>query len=420
MTLRIAHPPGRVPERHWTAAVVFGDLLGLDHELVSEERDDVEITIGGDGRRVVLGDGLLSLPDDVWLTPESLPQAPVGELEGVPLLYRPPEAPDLLGDAFFHLSRYEEAVRPERDAHGRMPAESALAVRHGFVDRPVVDEAADLLFRLLQAQWPRLERRRHTFEVLPSHDVDWPYTTPRNVLPHAAADVRLAHRPGLAARRLLSVAARRLDPWDTFDFLASTAERRGLRSAFYFLAENGDRGGYRIEEPRARRLLRRLHARGHEIGFHAGYDTLGAPTTLRRELDRVRAAAGDDVPIEGGRQHFLRWQPESWRDWDEAGLRYDSTLGFSQRVGFRCGTCHEYPTFDLARREPLRLRERPLVAMEMSLLLAERATPDAALTRLTELKRQCRKHGGAFTLLWHNSYLLDAEHKALYEAVLDA
>ena len=42
------------------------------------------------------------------------------------------------------------------------------------------------------------------------------------------------------------------------------------------------------------------------------------------------------------------------------------------------------------------------------------------LARLTALKEQCRRHGGAFTLLWHNSFLLRREQRALYEAALDA
>jgi len=54
--------------------------------------------------------------------------------------------------------------------------------------------------------------------------------------------------------------------------------------------------------------------------------------------------------------------------WEQAGFQYDSTLSYADRPGFRCGTCHPYPMFDPMAQRPLRLIQRPLIAMECSVI----------------------------------------------------
>ncbi len=123
----------------------------------------------------------------------------------------------------------------------------------------------------------------------------------------------------------------------------------------------------------------------------------------------------------GGRQHYLRWEaPTTWRLWDEAGLAYDSTLGFADRAGFRCGTCREFPAFDLLQRTTLRLRERPLIAMDMSLTSASYMglRHEEALGVVSRLVAQCRRHRGEFVLLWHNDKLVRERDTDLYRSIL--
>ena len=105
------------------------------------------------------------------------------------------------------------------------------------------------------------------------------------------------------------------------------------------------------------------------------------------------------------------------RAWANAGMDYDSSLGYADHAGFRCGTCYEYPAFDAVRQEQLRLRIRPLVVMECSVIDKAYAglgvTEDAA-NLINTLKERCVSVNGVFTLLWHNSYLQKRELKNLY------
>lgn len=44
---------------------------------------------------------------------------------------------------------------------------------------------------------------------------------------------------------------------------------------------------------------------------------------------------------------------------------------------------------------------------------------DAAADTLLALKDACRTVGGTFTLLWHNTQLVNSAQRSLYETVLD-
>jgi len=214
------------------------------------------------------------------------------------------------------------------------------------------------------------------------------------------------------------------DPYNTFDWLMDLSEENNLKSAFYFIcgrtnpARDAD---YEPEHPLIRGLMRRIHERGHEIGLHPSYDTFQNSELLKKEADRLKcicAEEGIEQTQWGGRMHYLRWeQPTTLRAWAEAGMNYDSTLGYADRPGFRCGTCHEYSAFDPVAQEPLSLRIRPLVVMEGSVIdkmYAGLGVTDAAAELINTLKERCAAVNGGFVLLWHNSCLQDKVLSAMY------
>ena len=461
--LRIRHPRSWEAERRYAIDVLVGEFLGLDHSLEVGSTDVTEIMLegGSPGRRLLVADDLFARPEDEHLTEATLPSAPLPTLDlrraGVQAAFVSPNLPivygrpledasymresgdgaelnvdvDLFGATFFFLSRYEEAVSGQRDEHDRFPSSASIATRAGLLERPIVNEYAELLWWALNRLWPGLERRRREFRIVLSHDVDWPFSRGVGVstlLRSTAADLLVRREPGLALRRARSYAVRgtrgqNADVHNTFDWLMDISEAAGLRGSFNFIAgRSGSRldGAYSIEEPWIRNLLRRIRRRGHEIGLHPSYHSFSDPEQIRVEAQRLRRACeeeGIEQAEYGGRQHFLRWEnPTTWQGWEDAGLSYDSTLGYSDRVGFRCGTCFEYPVFNVRTRRPLRLRERPLIVMEQAALDLHR--PSDALAEIDELKRRCRLFGGDFTLLWHNSRLLSRTERAAYVAAL--
>ena len=72
------------------------------------------------------------------------------------------------------LNRIEEIDRTDLDNHGRFPAIHSHAYKHGYLERPVVDEWLHVLGQVIKKQWPQVELKQHEFSMKVSHDVDSP------------------------------------------------------------------------------------------------------------------------------------------------------------------------------------------------------------------------------------------------------
>jgi hypothetical protein len=65
----------------------------------------------------------------------------------------------------------------------------------------------------------------------------------------------------------------------------------------------------------------------------------------------------------------------------------------------------DYPVFNFKTRQPLQLREQPLIAMDITFKDYLQLDPAATQIYLLSLRRQVERFNGQFTLLWHNSSL---------------
>jgi hypothetical protein len=465
MTFVVQVPPDLLPERRYICRTLLSDRLGLKIEFEPKEVGEVVIRLAGDPmrRELRIPDLFLGPAGPRWLSSESIPQGPCSALEVPPaLLGASPSARlpapwmrggqdglvarvsdkqvlfdvDVMGLAFFCLTRYEEVAAPQRDRHGRFPAAASLASRQGWLDRPLVDEYLMVLASAMNHLWRGATPSPGRGRWVLTHDVDHPFCVAGRSAGKVAVDVIgdcIRRRdPGLALRRIRAMARsaserEAADVCNTFRWIMELSEQAGTRSAFYFFGgrtEHDLDGAYSLNDPRIRALLREIASRGHEIGLHPSYRTLERPDRLQAEFAALRECIGE-LGIEqarwGGRQHYLRWSARSsWKAWDEAGLDYDSSVGFADRVGFRCGTSRPFTTFDCLSRTPLRLQERPLIFMEVSALGPQymRLTHDAAVAEARRLADLCMRFGGEFVLLWHNSNLLTSRDRSAYGELL--
>jgi hypothetical protein len=344
---------------------------------------------------------------------------------------------DILGLTYWMLSRQEEVGRTDLDVHGRFPATSSHAYKHGYLERPVVDEWLHILGQVIQRTWPGIKLKQHSFSMKVSHDVDEPsrygFRSMPALLRAMAGDVikRRDFKSAMLApwiRMNTRTQLHRADPANTFDWIMDVSEQHGLQSAFYFICGHTDPhdADYEPEHPAIRHLMSRIHQRGHEIGLHPSYGTYQKPQLIRQQADRLRKICAEEGIAQtswGGRMHYLRWEHyTTLRAWADAGMTYDTTLGYADRPGFRCGTCFEYPAFDLSTQVTLPLRLRPLISMECTVIESKYmnlGTGNDALTKFIELKNTCRMVGGYFTLLWHNSQLGLVNDKNLYRLALN-
>jgi hypothetical protein len=462
--ITVQTPNSYDPERRYILSLLLGEFLGLDIQIQSANRKDVQITTD-DGRKLLVAEGLFSVPEDQWLRSGSLPRQPlkiwdlrtapitatVANFE-LPVIYgKDPNSShfltisdsqinlglDVFGAAFFMLTRYEEVVKPVRDKRSRFPADASLAYQEGFIERPIINEYLEILWACLKQLWPGLVRKTRHFQIDLTHDVDRPLCTVgktfTQVLKSIAGDVVKRKKPALAQRRFRSVVQVKrgnvdADLCNTFDFIMDLSEKQSLRSSFYFITDQSAGeidGTYSITDPWIKELLKKIHVRGHELGLHPSYNTFRNPQQIRREFEiLLQVAEAENIHQEtwGGRQHFLRWEaPTTWQAYEDAGLCYDSTLTFADWAGFRCGVCYEFRAFNLEARRPLRVRERPLMVMDRTVLDKQymHLTSRQALQKVDKLRERCRPFNGEFTLLWHNDFLIDKQTRESYRAIVE-
>lgn len=439
--------------------IVLTQRLGLPWTAKAEARTNVLISAPdlGEERRLTIADCLFATPQANWLARDSLPTRPLPRWDTteapieatlvdvqVPVIYgarldngsffEESESEctlgvDIFGSVFFQLARYEEIAVRERDEHARFPARASLAQQEDFLSRPLADEYVEILFAAIKRLWPESTRRSRIFTEQISHDVDshlYRAASAPDALRTAMGDLVRRRDPVLATSRIRSSFGHAdHNPYNTFELIMDLSEQRGVRSSFNFIAGTtapGQDGSYDISDPWIGDLIKRIDRRGHEIGLHPSYNTFDDPELIAAELSTLAQTCeslGIDQRPVGGRQHYLRFEsPTTWRGWEQAGLLYDSTLGFPRDSGFRCGTCVAYPVFDVLERRVLQLRERPLIVMEMAVLDRDGLDEQQAALEFKRLRERCRLFGGEFTLLWHNSRLACARDRRIYAAVL--
>jgi hypothetical protein len=309
---------------------------------------------------------------------------------------------DELADGFFHLARVEERNGP-RDEHGRFRAEWSCL--------DPLDPPLERLRRKLGVATPD-DRPRFTIAL--THDVDTPWRWTRIGLRGAAArlkqNVRHA-RLGPAVRETTGLATvplhrlRGTDPNWRFEQILAEERRRGATgSSFYVIASHHDPHDGAAADAYSRlrpRLVETLLEAGGEVGLHGSYTAADDPVRLAAEKQKLEALAG---PITGHRYHYLRVDPlRNLAPLVDVGLRYDTTLGFPDALGFRAGIARPFRPWDFEREEPLDLIEVPLAVMDATLaeerylgLAAKRAEP-----QLMQLLDRAAEYGGAFAVLWH-------------------
>lgn len=316
---------------------------------------------------------------------------------------------DVIALCYFMLSRWEESVVPVRDVHGRFPGTASVAFKYGFLDRPIVDEYALMLREWLMVMFPQASVRTPTFRVQLSHDIDHlhTYSSRTRAMRGAAASVlrRDFFQTLRAARYIVTGKSQPGRYYFRVRWLMSVEQVKGFQDAAYYFKScrpTAFDDGYDIREPSIRELVKELDRQGFEVGFHPSYNAFSDHELFIKEKTALEEVLGHRV--KGGRQHYLRFAaPATWRSWESAGLTYDSTVGYADHEGFRCGTAHPFRCFDFEGDRVMDLVEYPLVAMDVTLRGYRRLGPQEFSRKLMELAWRVKRVRGVFTLLWHNS-----------------
>jgi hypothetical protein len=416
--LNIILPANNIPEREYIVKTLFSDFLGLAYNLKFDHTIQ-HYSISFDDCVLEIRDGFFNrYPGDLsYLKSEALPGKVIAATNDftfesdVPVIYGNPEISisekkiscgiDIFASSFFMLSRWEEYVGQVKDDHERFPFSESAAFKNGFLHRPVVNEYVEMLWNMLIRLGYQGKRKERNYELVLTHDIDH-MDYPR-ILRILAADVLKRRNLKRAWEHFQYYVISRSNPFDTFGFILDISEKLGLKSHFYFMAANTGKSPdttFYLNSKRFRKKIREIKARGHLIGFHPGYYVYNDEIKWSNEKNLLSEAA--QCNIVEGRQHYLRFGfPETIRIWENNRMDIDSTLGYANKEGYRCGTGDLYPVFDCLNRKELHLKERPLIIMDGT--LKRQYSLDQSLKVMREYMALAKRYNSTLTILFHNS-----------------
>jgi hypothetical protein len=174
---------------------------------------------------------------------------------------------------------------------------------------------------------------------------------------------------------------------------------------FVLLGEKGKYGRSTVYPTRAYyKYLKTLNNGLATIGLHPSYNTYLNPNLLIKEKKQLEKIL--ETPVVSTRQHFLRMRsPETFQELRTAHLMEDFTLAFAHAPGFRSGTAISYYFYDIEKEESTGLLLHPTVMMDATLITHLHLSPENALDKMKRLADECKKSGGDYVSLWHNSNL---------------
>jgi hypothetical protein len=434
--IRIKVPPSFLPEIVYVVSVIFGEFLNIPYKIDISGQKDYEITLSN-GNSLIIRDIFFSGcgQESSYLDKKNIP-SPVGFLknrftpeENIPVIYGTKELTvskkkvvcgiDIFASVFFMLTRWEEYVVEARDMHGRFPPGESLSVRHNFLHRPVVNEYIRMLRNLLVFLGMKEKVTEGKFRIFPTHDVD--FLTYPFFLRRLIGDILKRRDFKKAAKRLAYMLSLK-NPYLCFDFLMDVSERHNLKSRFYFTHRGKYKfdGNYAVNSRLLLDQVKKIKERGHITGYHPGYYTHNNPELFAAEKKALEKQL--TVKFNEGRHHYLRFEiPFTWQTWEDSGMKVDSTLGYSHREGFRCGTGNEFPVFNILTRKKLNLRERPLIVMDTTLQVNRSLSREDSLRTIKRYRDISEKYGMPFTILVHNSSFDEVEWvgwKEIYEEIM--
>jgi hypothetical protein len=420
--IKVLIPDNFLPEREYIAETIISELLGLECIIqTGDTTKDYTIELPN-GKRLIFIDSFFSNHNEAegYLKISSLPSEVFFAKndflteDNIPVIYGNNRLEisegtitcgiDIFASAFFMLTRWEEYVLNDRDTHNRFPGESSLAYKFDFLNRPVVNEYMEMLWKMiLKLGADEGLRKSKRFVIVPTHDIDRVYYN--NQYEKLLGDILIDFKPQNAVKRIY-YDLKRENMYDTFDWLMDISERKGLQSRFYFLSDGKPKAdkGFLLKDKFITELTGKINSRGHLTGYHLGYDTYNNAEEWLRQKNKLEEIL--DLNVNEGRQHYLRMDvPDTLQIWEDNGMTIDSTLGYSSQAGFRCGTADEFTLFNVRTRNKLTLKERPLIYMDETFRIRSKPAESLENARkaIEHFKEECRKYKMPMTILFHNN-----------------
>lgn len=310
---------------------------------------------------------------------------------------------DIVYNTFFYISRAEELVNLQRDAHDRFLAKYSILGKNNRLMIPVVDEYARMLMKLLGLALPSASFS----QIYLTHDIDSveQYRHWRGAI---GGLVRGHWREVLSALNDVHN-----DPAFTFSWLIKQDKKVEGAEVLYFVKDSTGKGHdypqYKLDGKdytTAKQLIEHSEAK---LGWHSSY--YGTESSQKGDIDRSFH-----------RSHYLRCSIDRMQELVDMGVKDDFTMMFADQIGFRLQTTRAVRWINPKTMELTNLTLHPMTVMDCTLSNAQYMglNEDEAYFECQRLIEKVYQNAGELVLLWHNTIVTkEGYHRSLYPKLLN-
>jgi hypothetical protein len=427
--LNIKISPQYFQEKSYVISILFEEILGIDYK-IETAANQADYIISFDNKKLIIEDHFFKKysGDLSYLSISNVPQSisysknSFTSEKDIPIIfgrekfiYEDPKfitcGIDIFSSAFFLLTRWEEHVSLVRDKFERFPAKASLLAKEDILHRPVVNEYVEMIWNILKYMGFEHSRKTSGYEFIATHDIDQPIRLVNlKMLAKSVMKNLLVFRNILGAVNDfliygLNKITPKYDVGNSYDFLIQCSEELGIKSVFNFQNSKKTKydWGYSNTSVFMQNVFKKIKDSGHTIGFHPSFYSFNNSEIWKKEYENLCEVTQTQIKM--GRQHFLRFtNPTTWQIWEDNNMKYDFTLGFPQKEGFRCGTCSSYSVYNILTRKKLKLKESPLTLMDVTLMFYQKGiSNEEFINKTNNLISTVKKYNGKFVFLWHNA-----------------
>jgi hypothetical protein len=312
---------------------------------------------------------------------------------------------DVFSASFYLVSRYEEYLPFVKDAHQRFKAENALAYKHEFLQKPVVNIWAQMLIEKIKQQYPELAIIYPEYNFISTIDIDNAYFyLEKGFVRSLAGFLKSIFSLDFTGvkQRMAVLLGKEKDPYDTYDMQLQLQKANNLEVIYFILL--GDYGlndkNISFTKRKFQLLIKRL-ADFACIGVHPSYGSNLDYKKLPKEIGRLEGITKREITK--SRQHFLKLTlPETYNHLSDLGIKDDYTMGYASAVGFRASICSSFTFYNLDTESVLPLMVHPFAVMDATLLYYLNLNPQVSLNKIKQLVNDVKAVNGTFISLWHN------------------
>lgn len=318
---------------------------------------------------------------------------------------------DYLSTAFYLLSLVQELDDSKKDEFGRFPYAQSYQKHFNAVSENRVQQCFDGIvtsnpkFNLFKK--PDVRSR-----IFVSHDVD-------------LINGALVQDGFYALKKLNIPAIFRImfsnllvnPQWLNMDRIMKIESEYEFRSTFYWLVNKGlskegiKNADYMFSSKKVQEQVQLVSENGWENGLHKSI----SDDSFKTEIEKLNFTPS------GNRYHFLKFNPHTdFELINDAGLEFDTSLGYAEEVGFRNSYGLPYKPFNFRTRTAFDFVECPLHIMDTTLHNYQKQTASEAYTKIISFVEK-NSENTVLSLLWHNNYFTPykfGEYLILYKKLL--